>query len=133
MVQVHKSHEPSGSARCLIGQLEVDTRRLRLSSVDCHPQKLIGEISTGHLRFLSLAITTLQSRRVVIFIQKNPDIRFLCVVFLTTAIYRPTLRHVHLRQTYTGFFVFWFFLCILIPFYITKFSQSAVMAIDLPG
>ena len=34
---------------------------------------------------------------------------FSCVVISTTALYWPTLRDVHLRQTYTGFFVFWFF------------------------
>ena len=65
----------SGRVCCLIGLLEVDTRRLRLLSVVCHPQELIGEIYVQDTRDFSLATTTLQSRCVVIFTQNNPDIR----------------------------------------------------------
>ena len=119
--------------RCLIGQLEVDTRRLRLSSVVCHPQKLIGEISTGHLRFLFGDHYTSITLRCHFHTEQSGYSTFRVLSFSTTAFYWPTLRDVYLRQTYAGFFVFLFFLCIVIPFfYITKFSQSAIMAIELP-
>ncbi len=119
--------------RCLIGQSEVDTRRLRLSSVVCHPQKLIGEISTGHLRFLFGEHYTSISR-VVIFIQNNPDIRlFVCCLFD----YGPLLAYATIRLPTSDIHRIFRVLVFLVHLNSVSTKRNLVtwpdMAIDLPS